>query len=160
VGALKKAAVKVDGTVVVASTEMELGAVAAKTLGELLRAIQSRRKAELRMNNLKEIGLALHNYHDANGKFPTNVNEPKGEPLLSWRVHLLPYLEEDNLYRQFKMDEAWDGPNNKALVEKMPKVYMAPERAHAKGKTFYQGFVRPDPAKMPPAKGVFGRPWL
>ena len=106
------------------------------------------------MNNLKQIGLALHNYHDAHGKFPTNVYGPKGEPLLSWRVHLLPYLEEDNLYKQFKMDEAWDGPNNKELIEKMPKVYRGrPTATHPKGKTFYQGFVSPDPQKPAAAEG-------
>ena len=85
---------------------------------------------------------------------------PKGERLLSWRVHLLPYLEEDALYKQFNLNEAWDGPTNKALVEKMPKVLTAPDREHAKGKTFYQGFVGPDPKKGPPPKGIFGRPWL
>ena len=112
--ALKKAAVKADGSAVAVTAEVDAGPAAAKAFGDLLQAVQSRRKAELRMNNLKQIGLALHMYHDVNGKFPTNVYGPKGEPLLSWRVHLLPFLEEDGLYKQFKMDEAWDGPTNKA----------------------------------------------
>ncbi|WP_315854106.1 DUF1559 family PulG-like putative transporter [Gemmata palustris] len=156
---LKKATVKTEGTAVLASAEVDAGPAASKAFGELLQAVQSRKKAEQRMNNLKQIGLALHAYHDANGKFPTNVYGPNGEVLLSWRVHLLPYLEEDNLYKQFKMDEAWDGPNNKALIEKMPKVYLAPDRDHTKGKTFYQGFVGSDLQKPQP-KGIFGRPWL
>jgi hypothetical protein len=159
VAGLKKSTVKADGNAVVAITEIDVGPVAAKALGELLQAVQSRKKAALRMNNLKQIGLALHNYHDVYGKFPTNVYGPKGEALLSWRVHLLPYLEEDNLYRQFKMDEPWDGPTNKALIEKMPKSFMAPDRAHAKGKTYYQAFVGPAPGKPLP-KGIYGRPWL
>lgn len=154
----KKAAVKADGTTVLATAEVDAGAATAKALGDLLQAVQSRRKAELRMDNLKQIGLALHNYHDTFGRMPNNVYGPKGELLLSWRVQILPWLEEDALFRQFKMDEPWDGPNNKALIEKMPKVFRAPDREHAKGKTFYQGFVERE--KLIPVKGQFGRPWL
>ncbi len=160
VGGLKTASVKADGTAVTAIMEIDAGPAVGKALGELLQAVQSRKKAALRLNNLKQIGIALHYYHDATGKFPANVYGPKGERLLSWRVHLLPYLEEDALYKQFNLNEAWDGPTNKALVEKMPKVLTAPDREHAKGETFYQGFVGPDPKKGPPPKGIFGRPWL
>jgi hypothetical protein len=60
---------------------------------------------------------------------------------LSWRVQILPFLEEDTLYKQFKLDEPWDSDHNKKLVEKMPKVY-APVRVKAKaGETFYQTFT-------------------
>jgi hypothetical protein len=160
-GALKKAKASAEGPLVTTTTEVDLGPAAAKALGDLLQAVQSRKKADVRMNNLKQIGLALHNYHDAHGKFPTNVYGPNGEPLLSWRVHLLPYMEEDNLYKQFKMDEAWDGPNNKKLIDKMPKVYLAPDRDHPKGQTFYQGFAAPDPRKAQPPKDIIaGHPWL
>jgi hypothetical protein len=158
--ALKKASVKPADASVIATAEMDAGPAVAKALGELLAGVQSRRRAEQRMNNLKQIGLALHNYHDTMGKFPANVYGPKGELLLSWRVQLLPYLEQDNLYRQFKMDEAWDGPNNKKLIEQMPKVYQAPDRDAPKGVTYYQGFIGPDPRKAPPPKGFFGSPWL
>jgi hypothetical protein len=68
---------------------------------------------------LKGIGLALHTYHDLNGRLPPAVVTDKdGRPLYSWRVLLLPYLEEETLYKQFHLDEAWDGPNNKALLER------------------------------------------
>jgi hypothetical protein len=158
--ALKKASVKATGSTVTATAEMDAGPAAAKALGELLQAMHGRKKAERRTNNLKQIGIALHAYHDTFGHFPSNVYGPKGEPLLSWRVQLLPYLEEENLYRQFNMNEAWDGPNNKKLIEQMPKLYQAPDREHAKGETFYQGFIGDDPQNVPPPKGLFGRPWL
>jgi hypothetical protein len=62
--------------------------------------------------------------------------------LLSWRVALLPYLGEDNLYKQFKLDEPWDGPHNKKLLERMPKVYAAPGvKTREPYTTFYQVFV-------------------
>ena len=61
------------------------------------------------MNNLKQLGLAMHNYHDVNGHFPARASQDKqGKPLLSWRVHLLPFVEQGQLYREFHLDEPWD----------------------------------------------------
>src|SRR3954467_15200883 len=52
-------------------------------------------------NNLKQIGVAMHSFHDANNGFPAAaILDAKGKPLLSWRVAILPYIEEENLYRQ------------------------------------------------------------
>lgn len=113
-------------------------------LAAMLPAVQKVREAANRtrgQNNLKQLGLAIHNYHDTNGKMPTNIYDKNGKPLLSWRVHLLPYIEQDQLYRQFKLDEPWDSANNKPLVEKMPAIFMLPDaRDMSVGKTYYQGF--------------------
>jgi hypothetical protein len=88
-------------------------------------------------NNLKQIGLAIHNHHDATGGLPGNIASKDGKPLLSWRVAILPYIEENDLYKQFKLDEPWDSEHNKKLVEKMPKPF-APVRGKAeKNTTFY-----------------------
>src|SRR5215208_5386317 len=73
--------------------------------------------------NLKQIALAFHNHHDANGRLPGNICDKNGKALLSWRVQILPYLEEDKLYFEFKLDEAWDSDHNKKLIEKLPKTY-------------------------------------
>jgi hypothetical protein len=91
--------------------------------------------------NLKQIALATINSADANnGQMPTNVLDKDGKPLLSWRVAILPYIEQDQLYKQFKLDEPWDSDTNKKLIEKMPKIY-APIRVKGKaGETFYQVF--------------------
>jgi hypothetical protein len=92
-------------------------------------------------NNLKQIVLACYNYNDTYGNLPTDILDKDGKPLLSWRVAILPFVEETPLSLQFKMDEAWDSPNNKKLIEKMPKLF-APIRVKAKaGETFYQVFV-------------------
>lgn len=78
-------------------------------------------------NNLKQIGLAMHNYHDANNAFPpAAVCDKTGKPLLSWRVLILPYIEQEALFKEFKLDEPWDSVNNKKLLAKMPKVYAIP----------------------------------
>ena len=101
--------------------------------------------------DLRQIGMALHQYHDAMQSFPTAVVDKTGKPLLSWRVALLPQLGADNLYRQFKLDEPWDGPNNKALVSQMPKIF-APPRTDTYGYTFYRGFTGPG-TWLPPQTG-------
>lgn len=75
-------------------------------------------------NNYKQVALAMHNYHDRNGKFPpASMKTKSGKPGLSWRVALLPYLDHDSLYRQFKIDEAWDHPDNRRLASQMPMVF-------------------------------------
>ena len=86
-------------------------------------------------NNLKQIGLGVLNYESRHGELPNNSYSPDGKPLLSWRVHLLPYIEEEALYRQFHLDEPWDSPNNKPLLARMPKVYATPARAQRQGPT-------------------------
>jgi hypothetical protein len=94
-------------------------------------------------NNLKMIGLAMHNYNDAHGSLPGAAKRlPNGSPGLSWRVQLLPYLEEDRLYLQFHHDEPWDSPHNKTLMAKMPAIYArSGENALGKTTTPFQVFV-------------------
>src|SRR5207244_13088094 len=70
-------------------------------------------------NKLKQIGLAFLNYEGVNGHFPTAAShDNNGKALLSWRVALLPYLEADALYREFKLEEPWDSEHNKKLLER------------------------------------------
>jgi hypothetical protein len=92
-------------------------------------------------SNLKQIGIAFHNHADAyDSRLPINITDKKGKELLSWRVALLPFIEQQDLSAQFKLDEPWDSETNKKLIEKMPKLY-APIRVRAKpGETYYQVF--------------------
>jgi hypothetical protein len=93
------------------------------------------------VNNLKQLGIAFHNHHDEAGKWADDLTDKDARPLLSWRVALLPYLDQKQLYEEFKLDEPWDSEHNKKLIKKMPKVY-APVRVKAKeGETFCQRFV-------------------
>lgn len=105
---------------------------------------------------LKQIGVALHNYHDSNGTFPAGVVGPKGQLGLSWRVALLPYLEHESLHRQFKLNEAWDSPHNKALLSQMPKVYESPGASAVGGKTYFRAFSGPGGFVPGPAMGPKG----
>jgi hypothetical protein len=106
----------------------------------------TKKDLKISKNNLQQIALAFHNFNDTNGNLPTDILDKDGKPLLSWRVAILPFVEQDALYKQFKLDEPWDSENNKKLIEKMPKLY-APVRVKAKaGDTFYQVFVGGDDA--------------
>jgi hypothetical protein len=76
------------------------------------------------LNRVKCITLALHAYHDVHGQLPPAVVRDKdGRPLYSWRVAILPYIEEYPLYQKFKLDEPWDSPHNQALVAEIPRWY-------------------------------------
>lgn len=91
------------------------------------RATAAARRAES-VDNLLNLGLAFHNYHASKDAFPPAfTRSPDGKPLLSWRVHLLPYLDQqESLYKQFHLDEAWDSPHNATLIARMPKTYASP----------------------------------
>jgi hypothetical protein len=106
-------------------------------------------------NNLKQIALSFHNFADVtNGQLPADITDSDGKPLLSWRVLILPYLEQDKLFKQFKLDEPWDSKNNRELVEKMPDVFSSPRVVvKKKGYTVYQGFAGPG-ALFEPGKKI------
>jgi hypothetical protein len=108
-------------------------------------------------DSLKKLAIAFHNYADKHGELPpAAVVGPDGKALYSWRVLILPDLGEKKLYDEFKLEEAWDGPNNKKLLAKMPKVFNpVTGDAQKEHRTFYQLFVGPDTAfkGKPPNKG-------
>lgn len=120
-----------------------IGASAPILVALLLPAVQSARAAARRAqssNNLKQIALAMHSYADALRGFPAAYNtDPNGKPLLSWRVLILPFVEQSALYEQFHLDEPWDSPHNKKLIPLMPKVFRSPSSKAAPGKTVYLG---------------------
>jgi prepilin-type processing-associated H-X9-DG protein len=96
----------------------------------ILPATQAAREAARRaqcVNNLKQIGLAMHNYESANGCFPpAYVPDENGKPKHSWRVLILPYLDERGLYDRYDFDQPWDSPANQQLADLMPKVFRCP----------------------------------
>jgi prepilin-type N-terminal cleavage/methylation domain-containing protein/prepilin-type processing-associated H-X9-DG protein len=115
-------------------------AIISMLVGLLLPAVQKVREAAARLqstNNLKQMGLAFHNYHDAQGRFPAgylaNTRDPSANPATldappgwGWGVQLLPFLEQDNLHKQLRLDlPAWH-PTNAAAVKNSPKVFLNP----------------------------------
>jgi hypothetical protein len=82
-------------------------------------------------DRFRQIVIAMHNHHDVHGTFPPakEFRDASGASKLSWRVHILPFVEQTPLYQQFRLDEAWDSPHNKPLVEKMPDIFKSGSRA-------------------------------
>ena len=124
-------------------------------VASLLPAVSAARESARRVassNNLKQIGLAMHTFHDTYNGFPAAHSADKnGKPLLSWRVHVLPFVEGEALYRQFKLDEPWDSPHNKKLISQMPAIYKSPGSVNGPGKTNYQAIrVAQSVIKLPP----------
>jgi len=151
--ALKEAKVEVSGSDLVVSgsykANFDIGAMVANAVPKMQVAAQ-RTTAQ---NNLKQIGLALHNYASTYGnQVPVYAIGAKGQPLknptdkplLSWRVALLPYMEQEALYKQFKLDEQWDSPNNKKLIEQMPKIYAPVNKPGKPGYTHLQMVIGPN----------------
>jgi hypothetical protein len=103
------------------------------------------------MARLKKIGLAMLSYHDA------NLNLPANQPGLSWRVAILPYLGEAKLFLAFKLNEPWDSPTNKPLIEQMPQVFASPKNPAPAGQTYLRAFVG-ESAAMPVVGKLVGKP--
>ena len=120
---------KVDGdrfTVRLAGLESTGGSMRLVTAAAI--AIQDWIRRNTNADKFKQIVLAIHNHHDAYGAFPPRdeVRDESGGSKLSWRVHILPFLGEIKLYKEFHVDEPWDSLHNKRLIEKMPSVYKNP----------------------------------
>ncbi|WP_164101283.1 protein kinase domain-containing protein [Candidatus Laterigemmans baculatus] len=104
---------------------------------------------------LRQLGLAFHNFYAPYGKFPGSTNVLEGarhsggktklEPF-SWRVAILPFIGENELFDQYRFDEPWDSEHNRTLLTKMPEVYRSPlaegsDKPTPAGETHFQGFV-------------------
>ncbi len=121
----------------------EVAAVAAVLLPAIGKARESSQRAQS-INNMKQFGLAMYNYHETYKSFPPAVlYGPDGKTPYSWRVALLPFLGEAALYEQYKKDEPWDGPNNKQLIAKMPAVFRDPTDPENSTSTSYFGMTGP-----------------
>jgi hypothetical protein len=108
----------------------------------LVPAVQKVREAAARTqtsNNMKQLALAVHNFHDVNRRLPDPA-----ENGLSWRVVILPFIEQNNLFNQFDKAQPWDGPNNNRFLGMMPMQFLNISRPDAPpGQTFFQFVTGP-----------------
>ncbi len=94
--------------------------------------------------NLKWIGEALLDYHDAHDRFPpAHIADESGQPKHSWRVLILPFLAESALHERYDSDEAWDSPANRAVVDTPLFTYTCPANTEDTTETNYVMIVRP-----------------
>lgn len=128
-------------------------------LATLLPAVSAAREAARRMqcaNNLKQIALGVHQFHDTHDGLPAlYTQDTDGKPYHSWRVLILPYIEHEALYKQIRLDEPWDSEHNKQFHDKMPPVYRCPSdpRSPVPGRAHYaaikDGMLKPGPPSDP-----------
>jgi hypothetical protein len=124
-----------NGSDVTITVESGLSVAAVPVLiALLLPAVQAARAAANRnttLNKLRQIALAMMNFEAANKHLPARaIFSKEGKPLLSWRVAILPFIEEKALFDQFHLDEPWDSEHNKPLIAKMPEFYNKPSRSN------------------------------
>jgi hypothetical protein len=142
---LEDTKIKVQGSRVEVSAHVKADlAAGGSVLAQAVLKVRGSAKRAQSTNNLKQLALAMHNYHGTNRHFPAQaVYSPDGKPLLSWRVLILPYIEHEDLYKQFHLDEPWDSAHNKKLLAKMPKTYLLPGMDEKSTETHYLGFSGP-----------------
>lgn len=120
------------------SDAKNMKAAFAQALLPAVRASQEAARRATRVNNFKQIALGMLNYESAKGTLPPPaIYDLRGKPLLSWRVLILPFMEQQELYSQFHLDEPWDSEHNRALIAKMPDVYRDPESGAPEGHTTF-----------------------
>lgn len=141
--AMKDVRFSVNDTVTTASLMLPLDAQYGPVFDLFTRGGVSARAQS--SNNLKQLGLAMHNYESAFGFLPTQATlGKKGKKLLSWRVEVLPYIEQEDLYKKFNHDEPWDSEHNMKVFKDnpMPNVFAIPGTTNlVDKKTHYQVFV-------------------
>lgn len=116
----------------------------AKHKNELEKILEQHARTTIE-NNLKNLVLAMAGCHDKERTLPAHAIYDKAgkTPLLSWRVAVLPYLGQEKLHKQFKLDEPWDSDHNKKLIPKMPGVYRGIDPDSKEGMTPFQVFSGP-----------------
>jgi type II secretory pathway pseudopilin PulG len=108
------------------------------------------------MNNMKQIALAIHNYHDVHGALPPAVvTDANGKPLYSGRVLLLPYLEQAYIYDQWDKSQAWDSEANRMLSQMMIPTFRDPADVGPSGQTSYVFAAGPGTIFEPGQKVTF-----
>ncbi len=124
---------KIDKTSEQVTVSMQLDQSAPVLLGLLMPAVQSARQSAMRtnsMNSMRQIGLALLTYESANGHLPPSVIVENGIER-SWRVELLPYLDQNELYQKYRKDRSWDSPENQLVLNNMPAIFRSVPRPEA-----------------------------
>ena len=110
-------------------------AIIAVLIGLLLPAVQKVREAAARMscsNNLKQVGLALHNHESGTGTFPSSIRPAGITPLprVSWTIAALPYIEQDNLRKNYDVNQTWGAPTNLPISAQKVKIFQCPSTAN------------------------------
>ncbi len=122
-----------------------------------MQGLKARRDTITCMNNLRRIAKALNSYGAEHGSYPTpTVFDTDGKPLFSWRVLILPYLDESGLHARFNLKEPWDSESNAQLIPSCPEVYISPGALGGRGMSEASYVLLTGPATLFPPAGPLG----
>lgn len=106
---------------------LSIGIASAIVIAFAVRNAQRAAVSTASQSPLNQLQLALQNYHQSQGCFPPAfIVDENGTPIHSWRVLILPYIDEQSLYDAYDFSEPWDGPNNSQLADQMPRTFQSP----------------------------------
>jgi len=148
------------GPEVTMTVESELGIASGIVISNFLPSMSQLMRSLTRQldgnNNMRQVMLAMHNYHDSYRSLPPPaITDANGKPLLSWRVALLPFIEEQALYEQFRLDEPWDSEHNLPLSKRLPKAFATAGLRLPPGQTAIHAVVGDDIGLRPTEKTAF-----
>lgn len=113
------------------------------------RSLEPARRTQCR-NNLRQIAIAIHLYHDTYGAFPPAYTvDADGKPLHSWRTLILPYLDQQPLYNQIDLSKPWDDPANSEAYQTEIDIFRCPSAVSEPNQTTYLAVVTPDSCIRP-----------
>ena len=121
----------------------------------VFRMMQQEARRMASSNKLRQLGLALHNYHDTLNTFPpAYIPDANGKPMHSWRMLIAPYMESTSRYRVYSFSEPWNGPNNSKIGQETNFYFHSPlDRTTPEGMTSYVAIVGPG-TSWPGGKGT------
>jgi hypothetical protein len=128
--------------------------------------VQENQMRQRRAEQFMMLSELWRTYYEEHKKFPADIMDAEGKPLLSWRVALLPKLGLEDLYKKFKLDEPWDSETNKALLTSMPLIFHPLVSGVVPPKTIVRFFdsegtplanknLKPEDIKTPPTTLLF-----
>ena len=135
----------------------EIFALAAPLFQEMAASGVDNTERQQCAKNVRIFVLAFHNHHDNKNHFPPPFTvDATGKPLHSWRVLVLPYLEQSALYQQIRLDEPWDSAHNKQFHDEMPAIFRCPANTlgNPNRDTVYCMVVGKDMIGVPDGKGI------
>ena len=140
--------------------KLVLGVAILVIVGLFWPAVHEGRKANQRSqctSHLKQLGLGLQNYNDVYKCFPpVYTTDANGKPMHSWRVLILPFIEQQALYAKYDLNEPWDGPHNSQLAKFMPPAFRCPsDDANPGTTTDYVAVIGPETIWQPDRSTTF-----
>lgn len=139
---LKNLSIDVTAQTVQAASKVQVSPELLQTWLEQMASMKKSATANKSRNNMKQILLAMHNFHDVNNAFPpASAQKPNTKARHSWRVAILPFIDGNEIYENYNFNEPWDSDHNKQFLDKMPEAYASPGMDRSQGMTKYLAIV-------------------